>query len=77
MNLTKRKKQIITKLSTIGTTLTLLAIKSNVCFAETIGTAEVETATQNIKRVITSIAMPLGRCFNICKYSSLSIENDY
>ena len=76
MNLTKRKKQIITKLSTIVTTLTLLAIKSNVCFAETIGTAEVETATQNIKRVITSIAMPLGRCFNICKYSSRSIEND-
>lgn len=76
MNLTKRKKQIITKLSTIGTTLTLLAIKSNVCFAETIGTAEVETATQNIKRVITSIAMPLGRCFNICKYSSRIIKND-
>lgn len=76
MNLTKRKKQIITKLSTIGTTLTLLAIKSNVCFAETIGTAEVETATQNIKRVITSIAMPLGRCSNICKYSSRSIKND-
>ena len=76
MNLTKRKKQIITKLSTIVTTLTLLAIKSNVCFAETIGTAEVETATQNIKRVITSIAMPLGRCFNICKYSSRSIKND-
>lgn len=62
MNLTKRKKQIITKLSTIGTTLTLLAIKSNTCFAANsgIGTAEVQTATDNIKRVITSIAMPLG-----------------
>lgn len=59
MNLTKRKKQIITKLSTIGTTITLFAIKSNVCFAETIGTTEVEAATENIKRVITSIAMPL------------------
>ena len=71
MNLIKRKKQIITKLSTIGTTLTLLAIKSNVCFAEGgIGTQEVQTATDNIKRVITSIAMPLGRCFNFCKYSS-------
>lgn len=67
MNLTKKKKQILTKLSTIGTTLTLIAIKSNVCFAETtIGTAEVETATDNIKRVITSIAMPLGRSFNFC-----------
>lgn len=68
MNLTKRKKQVITKLSTIGTTLTLLAIKSNVCFAEGgIGTQEVETATENIKRVITSIAMPLRKCLNFCK----------
>lgn len=60
MNLTKKKKQLLTKLSTIGTTITLFAIKSNVCFAEGIGTAEVQTATDNIKRVITSIAMPLG-----------------
>lgn len=60
MNLTKKKKQLLTKLSTIGTTMTLLAIKANVCFAESIGKAEVDTATQNIKRVITSIAMPLG-----------------
>jgi hypothetical protein len=61
MKLTKRKKQMITKLSTIGTSLTLLAIQGNVCFAESgIGTAEVQTATDNIKRVITSIAMPLG-----------------
>lgn len=59
MNLTKKKKQILTKLSTIGTTITLIAIKSNLCFAESIGTAEVDTATENIKRVITSIAMPL------------------
>lgn len=59
MNLSKKKNQILTKLSTIGTTITLIAIKSNICFAESIGTAEVETATQNIKRVITSIAMPL------------------
>ena len=60
MKLSKRKKQLITKLSTLGTTLTLLAIKSNVVFATGIGTAEVQTATDNIKRVITSIAMPLG-----------------
>ena len=53
MNLTQKRKKIITKLSTIGTTITLLAIKSNVCFAEGgIGTAEVQTATENIKRVI-------------------------
>lgn len=60
MNLSKKKKQILTKLSTICTTITLIAIRSNICFAESIGKTEVDAATQNIKRVITSIAMPLG-----------------
>lgn len=60
MKVTKKEKKIMKKLSTIGTTLTLLAIQGNQCFAETIGTEEVQTATDNIKRVITSIAMPLG-----------------
>ena len=45
-------------------TITLLLIQCNQCFAETIGTAEVDAATDNIKRAITSIAMPLGRSFN-------------
>ena len=31
-----------------------------------IGTAEVEAATNNIQRVITSIAMPLRWSFNLC-----------
>lgn len=71
MNFKKSKKKIITKLSTIGTAITLFAIKANMVFAaETgssgIGTAEVQTATDNIKRVITSIAMPLRWCINIC-----------
>lgn len=60
MNFVKKKKQIINRLSMIGTILIFAVMKNNICFAETIGTAEVETATQNIKRVITSIAMPLG-----------------
>ena len=56
MNLTKRNRQMIKKLSTIGTAITLFAIKCNVCFAEDgIGTAEVRTATENIKRVITRV----------------------
>lgn len=75
MNLEKRNK-LVTKLSTIGTTITLL-LKCNTCFADdVIGTAEVETATENIKRVITSIAMPLGRCFNFCKCRNCSTKND-
>ncbi len=61
MNLTKRKKQLLKYFSTISTTIALVIIKSNICFATgAIGTAEVQTATDNIKRVITSIAMPLG-----------------
>ena len=64
MNVTKRKKKLIPKLSSIGTTITLLLIQCNQCFAETIGPAEVDAATDNIKRAITSIAMPLGRSFN-------------
>ena len=60
MKLTERKQKIITKLSTIGTTAMILSIHANQVFAESIGTEEVQTATDNIKRVITSIAMPLG-----------------
>lgn len=41
-----------------ASTLLLLAINNKV-YASGIGTAEVQTATENIKRVITSIAMPL------------------
>lgn len=67
MKLTERKQKIIAKLSTVGTTAMLLAIQANQVFAESIGTEEVQTATDNIKRVITSIAMPLRWCFNICK----------
>lgn len=77
MNLSKKKKRMLTKLSTISTTITLIAIKSNICFAEGgIGTAEVQTATDNIKRVITSIAMPLRWSFNLCKRSCCSYKND-
>lgn len=55
----KKKGKILTS---IYAGLSMLAIKTQV-FAQdgsTIGTAEVTEATENIKRVITSIAMPLG-----------------
>lgn len=58
MNL--KRKKTITKLVTIGATLSLWVMQSSVCFATAIGTEEVRTATDNIKRAITSIAMPLG-----------------
>lgn len=67
----KKKGKILTS---IYAGLTMLAIKTQV-FAQdssTIGTAEVTEATENIKRVITSIAMPLRRSSNFCKCSSCS-----
>lgn len=38
----------------------LLCTQANTSLATGIGTQEVQAATDNIKRVITSIAMPLG-----------------
>ena len=80
MSFKRRKKQIITKLKAIGTIFTLFAIKTNMVFATeggtSIGTAEVETATENIKRVITSIAMPLRRGTYLCQCSSSSNKDD-
>lgn len=57
MNLAKFKKKI-TKSSIIAPFL-LLVTKANV-FAATIGTQEVETATQNIKNAVIKLAMPIG-----------------
>lgn len=76
MKLEKRKEKILKRLSKIGTMITLIGIQSNYCFATGIGTAEVQTATENIKRVITSIAMPLGRSSYIRQYSYCSNKND-
>lgn len=77
MSFVKNKKRLLSKLQLIGTTITLIAIRSNICLAESgIGTSEVKDATENIKRVITSIAMPLGRSINFCKCCSCSIKDD-
>ena len=79
MKLKKKKNQIVSKITAIGTMATLLAIKANMVFATestTIGTAEVTEATESIKRVITSIAMPLRRCTYLCKCSSCSYKDD-
>lgn len=71
----KKEKNLMT---TIGTTLTMIAIQSQ-CLAtdsSSIGTAKVTQATENIKRVITSIAMPLRWCSYLCKCSSCCFKND-
>ena len=54
-------KKITKKISTFAVTLALAAIQTkSVLAAGAIGTQEVNAATENIKRVIVSIAMPLG-----------------
>ena len=55
-----KKSKVIRKIVILA--IFLLVLLGNMCFATStgIGTAEVQTATENIKRVITSIAMPLG-----------------
>lgn len=55
----------------------MISISNKVFASNTgIGTAEVTAATENIKRVITSIAMPLGRSFNFRKYCYSSNKDD-
>ena len=72
MKLIKKKKPVILKIWTIVAITMIFLAKLNTVFATGIGTAEVTQATDNIKRVITSIAMPLRWSFDFCKYSNCS-----
>ena len=58
----RKKNKLFKKLNAIGASITMILLNCSYCFASDsgIGTQEVQTATDNIKRVITSIAMPLG-----------------
>ena len=58
--ITKNKKiNLKTKLTTITTPLLVMLLNART-YATTIGTQEVETATQNIKDAVIKIAMPIG-----------------
>ncbi|MCI8396444.1 MAG: hypothetical protein HFJ52_01805 [Clostridia bacterium] len=72
MHLIKKTK----RLSAMATTTLISLAMNSTVFASGIGTAEVQTATENIKRVITSIAMPLRWNSNLCKYCCCSTKND-
>lgn len=61
MKKNQKKNKIIKIFVNFIMILIILITQVKCVFAETtIGTAEVEQATNNIKRVISSIAMPLG-----------------
>lgn len=55
-----KNKKILKKIATATSSLIFYITYNSVVFATAIGTTEVQTATENIKRAITSIAMPLG-----------------
>lgn len=57
MKLKEKRGKRITKVASM---IMLMSIQANTSLATGIGTQEVQAATDNIKRVITSIAMPLG-----------------
>ncbi len=73
MKLKEKRGKILSKIM-----LTIIAsiLYTNTCFATGIGTQEVQAATDNIKRVITSIAMPLRWCIDFRKYCYSCIKND-
>ena len=65
MKITTKKKLVVIRIFTILAIIMMFFTNINAVFATEcgttgIGTAEVTQATDNIKRVITSIAMPLG-----------------
>ena len=77
----KTKRKILAKLASVLIVLALFTITIFPTLAlatssGSVGTAEVKTATDNIKKVITSIAMPLGRSSYFCKYCSCCFKND-
>jgi len=70
----KKKVKFLTKLTSLA--IILVTSPTFVLASDTIGTAEVKTATDNIKNVITSIAMPLGRSSYFCKCCNCSTSYD-
>ena len=71
--MTKTKlKKIKLKLATMASTFYLFLINTKIYAATTIGTQEVETATQNIKDAVIKLAMPVRFSSHVCEYSNYS-----
>ena len=56
------------KISSIMSALILSVINVKTYAATTIGTQEVETATQNIRDAVIKLSMPIRKCINVCKH---------
>ena len=63
----KNLKKFKSKIWIVPTTLMMM--QSKVFAAQgSIGTAEVNQATENVKNAIIKLAMPIRRNFGVCKY---------
>lgn len=66
MRISKIKNKL--SLATLTTPILLSFMKLKTYAAATIGTQEVETATDNIKNAVIKVAMPVRKCAYVCKY---------
>lgn len=62
-NLKKIKDKL--KLTSLVTIASVMFLNLKTYAASTIGTQEVETATQNIKNAVVKLAMPIRFCINV------------
>ncbi len=56
------------KLTSITLPITMALTNLKTYATSTIGTQEVEMATDNIKQAVIKLAMPIRKCVNVCKY---------
>ena len=61
----KNKKSKLNKLTSLVTPASVMLMNIKTYAATTIGTQEVETATQNVKDAVIKLAMPVRFCINV------------
>lgn len=61
----KKSKFNKLKLTSLVTTASVMLMNIKTYAATTIGTQEVETATQNVKDAVIKLAMPVRFCINV------------
>lgn len=61
----KKSKLNKLKLTSLATTVSVMLMNIKTYAVTTIGTQEVETATQNVKDAVIKLAMPVRFCINV------------
>lgn len=68
----KKSKFNKLKLTSLVTTASVMLMNLRTYAATTIGTQEVEIATQNVKDAVIKLAMPVRFCSYVCEYCNNS-----